>query len=406
MNVPNTRHALSADPEFEARLNVLLERSLPIILAAAQDWRPRALLILGSAAWGEASGVAIDDHYLPLSDLDLGLIVESPVSPQQRDRLRRELSDNVRPWIAELRLTADPLDLGFFDLPYLPRMPRTLELAEVFSRPRLLWGDAACLSAAGARIPPPFEALRLLCNRVIEWLAAAPGEASSQRGMTPPVWPASPAECTWRYAHRWGKLVLDEGKAWLAAQGVHESALRARDELLRARLGGQTAAMITTWTAWRLAPHWPPPPVDLGALAALGQAVVGAVARDAGIESFDGAQRAHWLRLLAQEGGPHRERLRRWVRVVRTRPAGISRTRALRMASRWAHVAWPASLVGLGVCLAWLDAAGPARGVSRALHARLAREVPLCDDLPVSAWNEAWVEALRGLAAWMRSAGA
>jgi hypothetical protein len=389
------RVPLAIDPAFDARLRALLERAVPRVLEQAAPLRPRLLVLMGSAASGEAAGVAARDGLLPLSDLDLGLFVAARVAPAERARQRADLRAALAPTVRELGLTHDPIDLGCYEQDAFTRLPLTLELATLVTRPCVLWGDASCLAARRHEAVPLFEPLRLVLNRVTETLLPAgnpvdPGwlEAGGPR------WAAEPVEADWRAAHRRAKLVLDLEQAHLAAHGLRVPSIRRRRELLASPAGER-------WTPWRLRPAWPPPDAATHETTCLARETLEVIARRAGLAAFDPGDRRHWGRLLALETGTARERGRRWARLVRARPslAGVA------LASRWAASAWPASLAALAVTLAWIDAQGAGPGDGARLRGRLVREAPSCQDLPVARWDAAWARALGAWVEWVRAAG-
>ena len=91
------RVPLATDPTFEARLRVLLEQAIPRIVERAAPLRPRLLVLMGSAASGEATAVAAREGLRPLSDLDLGLFLSVAVAPAERARQRAELRTALAP---------------------------------------------------------------------------------------------------------------------------------------------------------------------------------------------------------------------------------------------------------------------------------------------------------------------
>lgn len=394
----SARLPLATDPAFAARLRTLLERAVPHVVELAAPLRPRLLVVMGSAAAGEAVAVAAREGLLPLSDLDLGLFVAGRVLPAERARVRAELRAALAPTVRELGLIHDPIDLGCYSLEAFARQPLTLELATLVVRPCVLWGDPACLAGRRRDAVPPFEPLRLVLNRVTETLLPA-GEAVDPDwlGAAAHAWAPEPVEADWRRAHRCAKLALDLEQAHLAAHGLLVPSIRRRGELFASRVGeGED------WVAWRLRPGWPPPgDTRSGETARLARATLDRIARGAGLDEFDPADRRHWRRLLALETGTARERGRRWARLLRARPTRTS----LALASRWAGSAWPASLAALAVTLAWLDARGAGPGDGARLRAWLVREAPACQDLPVPHWNGAWARALGAWVEWVRAAG-
>jgi hypothetical protein len=411
---PPASHRLSFDPAFDARLRALLDAALPRILAHATPLHPRLLLLTGSAACGEACAVGANGGFLPLSDLDVALLTERSGSPDWRERLAEGLEEELAGPLRETGLQRNPLDVGLFPLPFFYRTPLTLEIAEAVASGVPLWGDPACLEPRRLERPSFFEALRLLDNRIHETLLPA-GERSWLRLASPaaPVWKPGPGVTDWREAYRWAKLTLDAAKAWLAARGRHEASFRARLEIAggmvspAAREPGLEAWLPDgrAWSAWRVAPAWPPPAVSLAAITRLGREVVRDVARPAGIGDDTPLDRRAWRALLRLEGGAGRDRLRSWSRLTRRRPEGIGRGTALRLAARWAAHATPGALATLSLALAWLDAAGPEPS-GEGLRDLMARELPTCRGLSAARWDESWERGLKEWLGWIEEAGA
>ncbi len=389
---------LALHPDFDQALRDLLGAATPWVLerAARHTRAPALLLVLGSAACGEAGAVSLGGKLLPLSDLDLGLFLETGLTGEQAAGVRRELARHLQPVVDRHRLTRDPVDLGIYDLGFVRRMPPTLELCEAARAPRVLGGDGdpAALGATSPPEPPPFEALRLALNRLVEAFAEPAPPITPVRPASPdwppasitPDWPAVPDEASWRRAHRCAKLPADLLKALMAARGALEPSLARRLALVRPTLaaaglepgrpdrwGGQAAAgVIEAWIAWRLRPQWPPPALAASGIADLTRAVLAAVCGRLGRPLPQADRPGSWRALLAAEGGPERERIRRWRRMRARRPAGgVGPLAALRVALRWAPSgAWPASLALLAFGLAWLEQADePSAGVPPAAGA-------------------------------------
>jgi hypothetical protein len=407
---------LSPDPRFDQALSRLLTRSLHHLIDAAGPLRPRALLLMGSAACGEAVGVHVPEGgWLALSDLDLGLFVERTASAIERERLQAGLREALAPVLRELGLSASPIDAGIYSLSRLRGIPRTLELAEIDTQTMLLWGDRDAIAERLGPLDLAFEAQRLVLNRVVE--AIAPPPAAGDLALAPPtcpVWREVPGHEDWRAAHRWAKLPLDMAKAASMLRGAHAPSCSQRLAWFEREAASGTMdlgalgspdllAQVRDWTAWRLQPAWPPPGVDVRPIAAGIAALLEQAARGDGIEPLMPASRAAWLRALAREGGGGWERARRWKRLLARRQRGVALPRALGFAWRWGRV-WPATLVTCAVATAWIAAAGEDPR-ARELRALLAREMPICQDLGEASWDEAWSRALQRLLVWVREAG-
>ncbi len=351
-------HVLSQDADLEAKLRHLLTAASAWLPTHTRELTPRLTLLMGSAACGEASGVRLPGGWLPLSDLDLGVFVEGETDEARCSQLAGELRDAVEPVVAAEGLLSNPVDLGFASVSLLERVPPRLELYEAAADPRVLSGDPQVLEPLRQRDAPPFESLRLILNRIAETIVA---EGTAESGEGAPTWPENdPGVEDWRRAHRWAKFVHDFGKAHLAARGQLVASFRQRLELLETR-GAEPAVIADyrAWTGWRLAPTWPPPPVDVGALARLAAETTRRVYADAtGAGAFHAEDRRTWQRLLRSEGGAGRERARRWEWFVRRRPGGIRKRAVLPLALRWGAYAWPGSLVTLALALTWMHREG------------------------------------------------
>lgn len=420
---------LSPDPEYDRRLRILLERLLPPLLEHAQSLKPRFLALMGSAAVGEAVAVSREGQWLPLSDLDLGLVVTLPATRACRDRLQGRIDALLHPLCEELQVCHSPVDIGVVPLFYLARLPVTLEIGELIRRPVVLWGDPLGLRGLDSR-PRPFEPLRLFANRLVELLRPAGSDAKGSTGwltplVDPPQWPAAPAEGDWQNAYRWAKLQVDMGKVFLAAAGLFEASAEQRSRLigdldgLRARLGDPERDWLAAWTRWRLTPSWPPPAPQPQLRLELPWRALTAACAALGVAAEELGRSAAWRRLLSAEGGSRRERLRRWGWFLRSRPADVGRGAALGLAALWAGSAWPWSQASLGFAVAALAAAREMEGdragggagdsgkdvIAAGLRSHLARTVPTGRRLSPASWGPEWERALASWVRWARQAG-
>ena len=345
---------LSTNSDFDEALRKVLSPAIEWIRASASRFRPRVILLMGSAACGEANGVLHDGQLLPLSDLDVGIFVDEMGGPPERARFREALAAEMAPIAREAGLAHNPVDAGFISLPNLARMPVTLEMCETARRPCVLDGDAKALRMLIKTEPAPFEGIRLLFNRVAELMMAGPAADES--------WPRVPGPKDWRRAHVTSKLVLDICKAFMAIHGHLEPSIQRRMEHIERPLCEQSVTdaaglltLIGRWARWRLSPSWPPPGVDGSELARLAERVLVDGARASGLARYSLGDAASWKPLLGREGGPGRERLRRWGRMLRVRPNGCSWVSAARFARAWGGAAWPGSLAALLLCLYWTE---------------------------------------------------
>jgi len=367
---------------------------VPAILNASRAWEPRTLLLLGSAASGEVHGRRSGGIWELYSDLDLGLFVATVPPVDGRAQLRHALDQALAGIWASLGLRPNPLDVGVFHLGSLGAMPCTIELAAAAAEPCALWGDPALVAQALGPYDAPYEALRLVLNRVNETLLPAGEPARLLPGVGGARdWPERPERGDWQAAHRWSKLPLDAVKAWGIARGAPAPI---------AALPG-ARAVWQSWGAWRQEPTWPPPP----RAEAETSAAIGALLERLGEQLLDRpwawVEPSDWLALLRREAGTARARWRRWRRLLANAPPELSRLRLMRWG--WQHRAvWPASLVALITAGASLDIVRGERGAQWTRV--LARRWPVCHDLESREWDAAWVAALERGLAWVRRCGA
>lgn len=196
--------SFSAAGWVDAALHTALARALPAILEPARPFRPRCLLLSGSAALGEAVGWEDDDPAgrLVLSDLDLGLVTADRVPEGERVRILAAaraagtaaasagvpgdiagISGTERPaggWAAPAERAVSPdveVTLGFYESAWWTRQRPTPGAVDARSRGIVVWGDTtvpARLAGPVAGRIPLWEAVRLVGNRALE-LLAAPG---------------------------------------------------------------------------------------------------------------------------------------------------------------------------------------------------------------------------------------
>jgi hypothetical protein len=278
----------SAAGWVDAALHTALVRALPAILEPARPFRPRCLLLSGSAALGEAVGWEADDPAgcLVLSDLDLGLVTVDRVPEGERVRIvaaaraagTAATAGGVVGDAAGVRGTEGPaggstppgdsvvspdveVTLGFYESAWWTRQTPTPGMADARSRGIVVWGD----TTLPARLPgpvagrvPPWEAVRLVGNRALE-LLAAPGPRSAP-ALRPRGWYALAKAVTglWtarlivdgRYRTGWGarRILLEE-----EARGPNAGAADAvvRGALAWAPfLGCPCEGTLPTRTAW------------------------------------------------------------------------------------------------------------------------------------------------------------
>ena len=369
------RNPLSIQAGFSDALWDVLDPARAWIEEQAGPFEPALILLMGSAAYGEAAGVAFEEdgrrRYLPLSDLDVGIFARRMGTVDEREAFRRALRVAIEPYAERAGLTAYPIDAGFISLSDLPRMPMTLEICEIARRPFVLAGNPAVLGDWIKSEPAPFESVRLLVNRVAELMRARLARPGRPEQPAREQWARLPQPGDWREAHQAGKLVLDASKAYLALHGTLEGSIRRRLEAVdgplcqravsdaEAQLSATRAeALLSTmraWGLWRVEPAWPPPGADGRILAPLAERILIEGAQVCGVRAFAFDDVRSWRALLGSEGGPWRERARRWTRMVRQRPPGCSLPCALQLVRGWGPGCWPATLGGFLLCLYWTE---------------------------------------------------
>ncbi len=360
------RNPLSIQAGFSDALWDVLDPARAWIEEQAGPFEPALVLLMGSAAYGEAAGVAFEEdgrrRYLPLSDLDVGIFARRMGTVDEREAFRRALRTATEPYAERAGLTGYPIDAGFISLPDLPRMPMTLEICEISRRPFVLAGDPAVLGDWIKAEPAPFESVRLLVNRVAELMRAHLSRPHLRERGARDEWARLPQPGDWREAHQAGKLVLDACKAYLALHGMLEGSIRRRlaavdGPLCRRALPDAEALLSTTraWGLWRLDPAWPPPGADGRIVAPLARRILIDGAQACGVRAFRFDDARSWRVLLGSEGGPWRERARRWTRMVRRRPPGCSLPGALQLVRGWGPGCWPATLGSFLLCLYWTE---------------------------------------------------
>ena len=162
---------LCADPERNAWLQSLVQRSVAFLLSQLRTWKVEAILLTGSAARGEASVLYHDHHYRLLGDIEF-LVVVQPL--HNWPLLRRRTLDLSRQatWKLGKGGQAACIEYGPAGLKYLRRTIRPSMFAyDLRMHGRVVWGRQDILSEI-----PPFEvtdipaedAINLLMNRLIE----------------------------------------------------------------------------------------------------------------------------------------------------------------------------------------------------------------------------------------------
>jgi hypothetical protein len=275
MSVPGAERdggdgTFSAAGWVDAALHTALARALPAILEPARPFRPRCLLLSGSAALGEAVGWEADDPAgrLVLSDLDLGLVTADRVPEGERVRIvaaaraagAATASVGVLGDVAGARGIERPaggstpsgdtavypdveVTLGFYESAWWTRQTLTPGTADARSRGIVVWGDptfpARLPDPAAGRVPP-WEAVRLVGNRALELLAASGPQ--SVAALRPRGWYAL------------AKAVTSLWTARLIADGWYRIGRRVRRVLLEEEAGGPNAgaadAVVRGALAW------------------------------------------------------------------------------------------------------------------------------------------------------------
>ncbi len=370
---------LSPQPALNDKLRALLMMAVTWLQDHPGFSAVRAVLLLGSGAVGEATGVdlarypvrigdsskpVLSSGWMPLSDLDVALICNKTTEYADLYQLTTQLDQVLATESTRLGLNHNPVEIGILPLTSLKRSLLSLELCEAVREPVVLAGDTGVFSELDAAQVHPFELVRLVMNRVVETLAVG-GEA----GVVPAEASRNSPEASrseWTGAYRACKLGLDFGKVILAARGELEPSFRARGERLRASFDREQfpgavkiGEMLTSLTRWREAPSWPPPEFPATTHVSLANETLATVCRalDITLEQLNGIKPAGvWQRVLALEKGSPRERLRAWLYLARSRPHQMSLTLTVLQTYGWALRSWPASLARLSMLLLWCQA--------------------------------------------------
>jgi hypothetical protein len=245
--------SFSAAGWVDAALRAALARSLPAILEPARPFRPRCLLLSGSAALGEAVGWGAENPAgrLVLSDLDLGLVTADRVPEEDRVRIvaaaraagMAVASAGLQENLARVRGAEGPaggsrppgdpavfpdveVTLGFYESAWWTRQTLTPGMTDARSRGIVVWGDTtlpARLAGPVAGRIHPWEAVRLVGNRALE-LLAAPGPESAP-ALRPRGWYALAKAVT----GLWTARLIVEGRyriGWNVRRALLEEAVR------------------------------------------------------------------------------------------------------------------------------------------------------------------------------------
>lgn len=258
----------SASGWVDAALHAALARAVPAILEPARPFRPRCLLLSGSAALGEAVGWEAGDpaERVVLSDLDLGLVTADRVPERARVRILdaaraagasmssagvtedvaggRRTEGSARGSTPPQGSSASPkveVTLGFYESAWWTRQTPTPGTIDARSRGIVVWGDTAFparLAGPAVERVPVWEAVRLVGNRALE-LLASPG---SQAG--PDLRP-----------HGWYALAKAMSSLWTArliVEGEYRTGWGPRRALLeRGACGtGAADAIVRGTLAW------------------------------------------------------------------------------------------------------------------------------------------------------------
>jgi hypothetical protein len=249
MSVPQPRPgeipaALSASTWVDDALRGALARAIPAILGPAASFRPRCLLLTGSASLGEAVGWegGDDSERLVLSDLDLGLVTADRIPPAARRVI--QAAARAAGWQEPYPVETP---LGFYESAWWSRQVPTLGMVDARDRARVAWGDPAIPARLSVPSPgriPAWEAVRLAGNRALE-LLAAPGPRDAPR-LRPRGWFALAKAVTGLWTAR---LVL-EGRyrtGWAERRAVLE---------VEGRPGDPVADAARAWAPFLAAPSF------------------------------------------------------------------------------------------------------------------------------------------------------
>ncbi|MBD3334540.1 MAG: hypothetical protein GF355_03405, partial [Candidatus Eisenbacteria bacterium] len=219
--------SLAIHPGYDAVMRRWLAAALPRIVELAAAHGPRAIYLSGSAAWGEMAAVEREGCWLPLSDVDLALVLDRR-PPGLAARLQSALEAERTRSGAGRRLRASPIKIGTYAKHHLGLQPPTLGVAEMRAAGVCLWGEEQWLQ----RFPDPareglgrWELLRLLFNRALETVEALAvadredGDGAGRGARAASAAGGASAAARLQADYAVAKLGCELGTLWLARRG-------------------------------------------------------------------------------------------------------------------------------------------------------------------------------------------
>lgn len=295
------------DEAASARLALLAEE-LPRL---CEPITPVVLFLEGSALHGELCGVRLPaGEKRFLSDLDLGIVTRKRVP----SRMREALASLVEDIATERAGDGPPVKIGFYCEEDLGSQDPTPGFVEAVRQPLALWGDPGAL--ARFEVPdyeriPSWEGRRLASNRVLEWLAAGPGDGVAR-------------------AYAAAKLMADLAAVSLLSRNAYRGGGYAERLDAADRLDGLSDGIrhrMRVWTEWRLEPCWERTPLGVG----LGDLEARSVVEDVRAALLESMRFAAMTKdpgeFLGASAIRGRAWVRSWKRWLRRSPRSLSRIR-------------------------------------------------------------------------------
>lgn len=296
----------------------------------------RAVVLTGSLARDEGTWRTDGGRSRALGDAEF-LLVFGDRAPLPEAADVETLAERIDSHLAARGIVC-PITLSPVGATYLRRLPPAIFAYELRTSGQVVWGDATVLSlipAFAASDIPLEDAWRLLCNRLVEQLEAAPEMSERSTDLAEPA------------LYRTVKLHLDMATSLLVFLGSYEPSYRQRAERLRELAGRQDqtgrypfrlepfARIVTACTEWKLAEGDAPAPEGVsweGVIERSHRLWRWEVARLSGAspELPDHALLETWLRRQ-----PAADRARGWLHVLRK----CGWQRSWRLWPRWAHLA-------------------------------------------------------------------
>lgn len=208
---------LCADPRRDKTARPLVERAATFLLEQAGSASIEAIILTGSLARGEGSVLPGSDGFRLLGDVELLVILRSPVRWAEARRRMAELSRQATCQVGETGHRAS-IEYAPAGISYLRRSIRPSIFAyDLLHHGRVLWGRAGILGEIrpfGADAIPREDALELTMNRMVELLILRDSRPEE----------AAPWSCAYQVA----KTLLDLAGSALAFAGRYVSSYERR----------------------------------------------------------------------------------------------------------------------------------------------------------------------------------